>query len=227
MQTRSQEKELIDLCPDYYTPQEYTQCMRMLFRINCLLGFFGSTRRILNRVPAEASILDVGCGDGLFILHLSRYYPHMVFTGMDVSGPSIAQAQQTAREWDASRVRFEQQAQLRLDLAKDSVDVVLTTLVCHHIADDDLVEFLRNIYQAARNRVIINDLHRHWCAYWLYYGMSRCLFRNRLITHDGLISIRRGFKRAEWRGLLARAGIQHYEIHWQFPFRWSVVLWKN
>ncbi len=231
MRTRSLAKELIDLGANYYTPKEYSDCLRLLFRLNRLLGVFRSTRRVLRHVPATSSLLDVGCGDGLFLLHLSRYYPHLQLHGMDVSAVAIALAQQTAQAWqarqEATQVSFTQQAELRLNLPECSVDIVLTTLVCHHLEDDELVLFLRNAYQAATRMVIINDLHRHYVAYWFYYCLSPWLFRNRLITHDGLISIQRAFKRADWLRLLARAGIQRYQIQWQFPFRWQVILWKN
>ncbi len=231
MQYRSQQKELIDLGPDFYTEQEYAHCLQMLFRVNRFLGFFASTCRQLRRVPAEASVLDVGCGNGLFLLHLSRYYPRMRMQGVDVSKPAIELAQKTLAEWQlgdkAAQVKFTLQPQFRLDLAPLSVDVVLTTLVCHHIEDDDLVIFLQDIYHAAAIQVVINDLHRHHLAYRFYAWMSPWLFRNRLITHDGLISIQRGFKRAEWHALLQRAGIKQYQIKWRFPFRWSVILWKN
>ena len=231
MQTRSTQKELIDLGPDFYTPEEYTQCMQKLFRVNRLLGFFRSTRKALKDVPADAKLLDIGCGDGLFLLHLSRHYPRMNLQGTDVSTQAIASAEQMLKQWQAHnkalRVSFVPQPRLRLELPGDSVDVILTTLVCHHLDDDDLVVFLRDAYQAARIKVIINDLHRHSAAYWLYYCISPWLFRNRLITHDGLISIQRSFRRAEWHKLLARAGIKHAQIKWQFPFRWSVILWKN
>ena len=231
MQQRSQQQEWIDLGPEFYSATEYAQCLRLLFRINCLLGFFYSTRRALKNLPHKTTLLDVGCGNGLFLLHLSRYYPDFQLRGIDVSAQAIALAEHARLAWrvrgDATEVSFAVQPQLRLNLPAQSVDIVLTTLVCHHIQDEELVLFLREVYQAARVKVIINDLHRHRLAYWLYALTSPWLFRNRLITHDGLVSIQRGFKRAEWQALLIRAGITRYQIKWQFPFRWSVILWNN
>ena len=90
--------------------------------------------------------------------------------------------------------------------------------------DDDLVIFLQQAYLGAKQAVIINDIHRHWLPHALYPLISSLLFRNRLITHDGLVSIRRAFTRAEWELLLAKAGITNYKITWCFPFRWQVVL---
>ena len=72
--------------------------------------------------------------------------------------------------------------------------------------------------------VIINELHRHYLSHILYKFISPLFFKNRLIIHDGLISIRRGFIRSEWKLLLQKAGIENYELKWRFPFRWQLIL---
>ncbi len=225
MKSRSKEKELMDLGPDFYTPEEYAQCLRILFKINKLLGFYRSTVRFLKQFSSDCSLVDVGCGGGLFLSHLSRAYPEMKLLGIDVSPIAIQQAKDDAVSRE--NLDFQLQQQLALNLPQNSVDIVLITLVCHHVDDEDLTAFLQNAWQAARQAVIINDLHRHVLAYWFYKKISLVLFRNRLITHDGLISIKRGFTRAELRQHLKQAGIVHYEIKWGFPFRWRVVLWKK
>ncbi len=229
MKNRSKEKELIDLGPSFYTPQEYADCLKKLFRVNTLLGFFSSTVKTLKCFPDDSSLVDVGCGGGLFLLNLSKHYPKMKLMGIDVSENAILLAADELMRagQSAGEIQFHLQKPGTLELPKDSVDIVLTTLVCHHMDDEDLIPFLQNAWQAARVAVIINDLHRHALAYWLYKKISPRLFRNRLITHDGLISIQRGFTRAEWLCLLKQANISNYQIKWGFPFRWRVILWKS
>jgi len=230
MKQRSQEKELIDLGPAFYTPEEYADCLKKLFYVSRILGFFRHTVSVLKSFPLNASLLDVGCGGGLFLLHLSQYYPQMRFYGTDIAADAIVRAQNEQLSWSskhAVEVDFYHQNSPELMLEENSFDIVLTTLVCHHLDDEALVSFLKNALQGARIAVLINDLHRHPIAYGCYFWMSRLLFRNRLITHDGLISIQRGFTRKEWHALMRAAQIEHYTIKWCFPFRWSVVLWKK
>lgn len=227
---RSQEKELLDLGPEYYSHDEYIQCLKKLFRINQFLGFFRSTVKALKSFSNESTLLDVGCGGGLFLLHLSKFFPHMRMLGTDISAAAIKDAEQSLQIWQKKnphiRVSFQFQKQAQLDLAKNSFDIILATLVCHHLSDEELIDFLRQAYSSAGKAVIINDLHRHRIAHWFYGYMSPLLFRNRLITHDGLISIRRGFTRVEWQSLLRQAGIQNYQLKWCFPFRWQLILRK-
>jgi SAM-dependent methyltransferase len=228
---RSSEKELIDLGSDYYTAEEYQHCLKMLFRVSRLFGFFSSTRTLLKKFSNTASLLDVGCGGGLFLLHLSRYFPAMPLTGIDISTEAIRQAEQALQVWRekkaADNVSFRLLHKPELDIPESSVDIILATLMCHHLSDEELVIFLQQTERCAREAVILNDLHRHRLPYVIYRWLSPILFRNRLITHDGLISIRRGFTRKEWQVLLNKAGIKHYQIQWCFPFRWRVILWKK
>lgn len=228
---RSQEKELLDLGPGFYSPDEYAQCLRILFKINKMLGFFKHTVTILKRFPKTISIIDVGCGGGLFLLNLGKHFPDMKMRGVDISEEAIKVAQNELLHWKQDKsninVEFQIQQQNELTLPPNSVDIVLTTLVCHHIEDDDLVVFLQQANNAACKAVIINDLQRHFLAYWFYKILSPILFRNRLITHDGLISIKRSFTRQELHLLLNKANIQNYKIKWCFPFRWSILILKN
>lgn len=227
LSNRSQEKELLDLGSDYYSSSEYEDCMRKLFIVNKLLGFYSSTVRTLKKLPPTSKVLDVGCGGGDFILHLSKRFPLMTFTGADISSEAILVANQALSKWNkrqlAKQVTFQHQLVPTLKVDDGAVDVIIATLVCHHLEDEALVDFLKDAVQVANFTVIINDLHRHTLAEWLYRIISP-LFRNRLINHDGLISIRRGFKRDEWINLLKQANITNYNIKWCFPFRWKIIL---
>lgn len=227
---RSKEKELMDLGPDFYTPEEYKQCLKILFKINKLLGFFKQTVKLLKYFPQDIVLADVGCGGGLFLLHLNKYYPKMQMLGVDISEEAIKVAQNELDDWQQKNgsinVAFQLQQQPELEITPQSVDIILLTLVCHHLEDEELIEFLKKVNNTVRKAFIINDLHRNLLAYWLYKMSSTLLFRNRLITHDGLISIQRSFTRKELHYLLKQANIKNYQIKWHFPFRWSILVLK-
>ena len=91
---RSEEKELLDLGEAYYTEHEFIDFQRKIFRVNRLLGTFKSTLKIIKKVKNTHSIMDVGCGGGLFILNLSRYLPKIKFIGNDISQGAISFALQ-------------------------------------------------------------------------------------------------------------------------------------
>ncbi|KTC93195.1 methyltransferase domain-containing protein [Legionella cincinnatiensis] len=228
---RSKEKELIDLGPDYYTPQEYIQSLKKLFKINQLMGIFKHTVHLLKQFPPNAVLVDVGCGGGLFLISLGKYYPNMRLLGLDVSKEAIQLAQdelQNCQQLNRTiSIEFQLQHQPKLELTPNSVDIILINLVCHHLDDEELVHFLLKANNTARHAVIINDLQRNFFAYWFYKIISPLLFNNRLITHDGLISIQKGFTRKELKTLLKQANINNYRIKWHFPFWWSILILKE
>ncbi|CEG56174.1 methyltransferase domain-containing protein [Legionella fallonii] len=228
---RSAEKELMDLGGDFYTQEEYEQCLKQLFKINKITGIFGHTVKLLKKFPKNSSISDVGCGGGLFLLHLSKYYPDMEMLGMDISKEAIVIAKNELEQWkkgnETINVRFALQEGNELGLSPDSSDVILLNLVCHHLEDEELITFLKKAVKSVRVGLIINDLHRNKVAYWAYKLLCPLFFRNRLIRNDGLVSIERSFTRQELAYLLRRADIYNYQIKWCFPFRWSVVVWKK
>lgn len=225
LKERSREKELLDLGSAFYGSKEYIHCQKILFKINRLLGFFSYTKRIIKQLK-PGSVLDAGCGGGLFVLNLGRYFPSIHFTGCDISPDAISMAEIESINYPQNNVSFKLQTQLELNLPENSVDILMATLVCHHIEDKELTKFLHDALQISRKAVLINDLHRHIIPY-MFYKLFSPLFGNRLINHDGLISIKRGFTRKEWCSLLDQSGVDHFTVKWRFPFCWSVILWKK
>jgi 2-polyprenyl-3-methyl-5-hydroxy-6-metoxy-1,4-benzoquinol methylase len=225
---RSNEKEILDLGSDYYTPQEFEHCQKMLFLVNKLLGCFHGTVKLLKHCSPNSHILDVGCGAGLFILNLSRHFPSMTFEGVDISAEAINMAEKEKLTFNAntSRISFNLMPEPKLSFGENSVDVILANMVCHHLTNEEIVEFFKQALKISRHQVIINDLHRNPIAYWFYKIFSPIIFRDKLITHDGLISIKRSFVRKDFIKLLKRAEVLHYKIEWCFPFRWRVIIWK-
>ena len=82
------------------------------------------------------------------------------------------------------------------------VDCVVGSMFFHHLRDDEILALLERARGFGANTALINDLQRSWGAYigcWLWaLGVPRD------VRHDGLLSVRRGFRAGELRELLAR-----------------------
>jgi hypothetical protein len=61
--------------------------------------------------------------------------------------------------------------------------------------------------RVARHAVIVNDLVRGWLGYVGAWTMTRVLTRNPLTRHDGPLSVRRAYTRAEMAELARRADL--------------------
>lgn len=216
MKTRSDKKELLDLGPGHYSKEEYEDCLTKLALINKILGMRRESLKLINQIRPK-TILDVGCGGGEFLWQVAKSYPTIDCLGIDISEEAINYAQKYACE----NLLFSKQLEL------ENADLIFATLVCHHMPDVELVDFLADAYQHANMAVVIHDLQRSHLSKFLYSFLAPLLFQNRLITHDGLISIERSFRRKDWKRLLHLANIDNIDISWRFPFRWEVILWKR
>ncbi|MBA2367656.1 MAG: methyltransferase domain-containing protein [Candidatus Protochlamydia sp.] len=226
---RSNDPEWIDLGPPYYTSKEYDDCLYQLDRIGRYLGGDRATFWALEQLQKPFdTILDVGCGGGLFALRLGKRYPTVQITGTDLSPEAISFAKHALQKTHPllSNVSFALSPTAELNYPSASFDIVMATLVCHHLDDESLVEMIRKSVQIARQAVILNDLHRHLLALGGFALLVPFLFPNRLIWHDGLLSIRKSFTRKEWEALLQKAEIppESYSITWHWPFRWIVQI---
>jgi len=223
---RSHKRELLDLGPPHYTADEYRDCLYHLDKIGRFLGGNRATFKALNKLKhTPESILDVGCGGGLFTLSLAERYLEAKIVGIDISEEAIEIAGENLKK--ATNVSADVQfLKIYLHEIPEQFDVVTATLVTHHLSDQDLISFLRQACQTAKQAVILNDLHRHFLASLSFNLITPVLFPNRLIKHDGSLSIKRAFTRQDWWRYLAAAGINKKacKITWHWAFRWIVTI---
>lgn len=102
--------------------------------------------------PKDASILDVGCGDGLLSAVLRSKRRDLTLRGIDVLPRNHTHI--PVEMFDGVRIPFED----------DSFDAVLFSDVLHHIDDPSVL--LREARRVARRCVLIKDHFREgWAAY--------------------------------------------------------------
>jgi SAM-dependent methyltransferase len=206
--------------------------LRELESINRRLGGHATSLAGVRRlVPAGCerfSVLDVGCGAGDLSRALAAWALargiRVEALGIDLSPVTIDLARERARGFDG--LTFELRDLLALE-GERRFDIVHASLVLHHFDGDDAFRALAAMFRLARRGVVINDLHRHPLAHGAIRACSRLVWRNRLIRHDGPISVLRGFRRTDFEDYLRRLGSPRAEIRWRWAFRWSVVIYKE
>ncbi len=227
---RSTQKEYLDLGPEAYTHSEYDQCLDKLETIGKWLGGDAATLSALNSLAeSPGSILDVGCGGGGLAQLMAKKYADCSVSGVDIDPWAIAYAENYRTQNELLNLKFEHRSDKTLSNPGRRFDVVTCSLVCHHMADDEIIDFLKHSATIANYAIIINDLHRHLLASLLFPIIAPIFFRNRLIFHDGLLSIKRSFVYQDWKYYLREAGFSpdQYTITWKWAFRWFVVVRLN
>lgn len=186
---------------------ERAAAFRELDRINNLCRF---SHPFVSRLPAwlgrqrceRLEILDVGAGTGLLGERLSRWAQRRGwewrFTNLDASPINL-------NFGGAAKTVTGSALQLPFDDA--SFDLVVASQMTHHLTDEEVVRHWREAWRVTRDAMFICDLHRNAGFYAMLWLTLRLAHVSGALREDGLISVRRGFRRREWRDLAARAEI--------------------
>ncbi len=227
---RSEQKEWMDFGLEFCSLKTYHDCLWQLDRIGRFLGGDRATFKAFRKLErSPRRILDVGCGGGLFTLRMAERYPQAQVIGIDLSQDAIAFANEQRKRFPhIQNIEFHAVSSPELVYDSGSFDVVMATLVCHHLSDAEIVGFLKSAYRISNQAVILNDLHRHWLARLGFAFLVPILFPNRMIFHDGLLSIKRAFTRDDWQRYFKEAGlsVEACSLKWHWAFRWIASLKK-
>ncbi len=184
---------------------EVEDAYRVLRRVNRQLGNIRTMRREYLRFLREdcpgslpITAVDVGSGSGDIPEALRQLTP-----GRDVQVLALDRdptAVASARRRSLSVVRGDA---LRLPFDDRTIDLVIAVKFAHHFHGPSLGRLLDEMARVARHRVVVLDIRRHWLAYWGFRAWSLFFTRNRLVRHDGPLSVLRGFTGEELLGATA------------------------
>lgn len=221
---RSYELEYIDT--GNYTAAEYEDCIGELQLVNRWMGDAHTLKHTLFKEITAAglrsfSLLDVGAGSGELLRVTASWARetdrNMHGVGLELNERSASAIVEESHEFpEITSVRGDA---LRLPFADAEFDYVICSLFTHHFVEDQVVQILREMSRVASRRIIVIDLHRHPLAYLLYTTVAKLVLKNRLIRHDGALSILRSFKAQELFELAKRAGLRNVWVSRHFPYR--------
>lgn len=225
---RSEAEEIMDDL-DYNGPILH-DALDKLAKINQWLGgnivtINGLKKALKNHNKSDAiTIIDLGCGGGDILREISLFgiknNYNFKLIGIDANPHTVNYANLLSQKYD--NVSFE-----AIDIFSDQFnnleyDLVLTTLFLHHFKEDQLVSFLKPVLQKAKLGIVVNDLHRHKLAYYLFKLLCTTI-KNKTIVEDGLTSVLRGFKREELTTISKQINA-NYQIQWKWAFRFQWIL---
>lgn len=174
----------------------------------------------------ELTIVDLGCGGGDLIRRVATFGRQQGYTfkliGLDANKDAIEYARSLSGAYP--EISFKHQNIFSDDFEKLEYDILLSTLFLHHFKEQEIIGFLKKAIKKVRLAIIINDLHRHRLAYYLFKLISLG-FNNNMIRQDGLVSILRGFKRKEIEKISTNFKTKS-KVLWKWAFRYQWILYK-
>jgi 2-polyprenyl-3-methyl-5-hydroxy-6-metoxy-1,4-benzoquinol methylase len=211
----SRRAELDELMDGPCSYEELRDCLRDIAKVNRLTLAYRPTMEWLERVvragradPSPLRIVDVGCGYGDLLRRIEGWAARrgiaVELTGVDLN----ANAVRAAREATAAESRISWVAGDVYSYADAAqVDVVVSSLLTHHLREDEIVRFVAWMESTARVGWFVNDLHRQAVPYHVFRVVAAVAGWHRFVRHDGPISIRRSFVREDWERMCEAAGL--------------------
>jgi SAM-dependent methyltransferase len=116
-----------------------------------LLGVRQIHRRLLDQagVRPGQTVLEIGCGTGNLLLTAKQTQPAATVVGVDPDLTALARAQRKARRRGLA-VQLDRGYADELPYADDSVDVVLSSFMLHHVPADRRQPAMRDVRRVLR-----------------------------------------------------------------------------
>lgn len=206
-------------------PAIYAAVLRDLAQVNIVTMAARPTLAFLDSVVSRGDrlkLLDVGYGDGDMLRRIARWATkrgvQAELVGIDLNPRSEA----IARADTPGDLPITYRTGDYADLAGEGWDVIVSSLVAHHMTQPQLVAFLRFMEAEAARGWFVNDLHRHRFAHRGYPLLAKLMRWHRIVRADGTLSIARSYRPGEWLPILTEAGIEDAKVRRRFPFRLCV-----
>ncbi len=214
--------ELLDT--DSGTPKEVADSMLDLRMFSRWFGGTGTTVSLLRRIARqsgirELSVLDVAAGPGEAVLGASRELARA-----DIR-LSVTLLDRSASHMPSNGIPTVVGDALHLPFADNSFDLATSSLFVHHLAPDEIVDYVNETLRVSRLATTINDLNRSPVHLGLVYA-GLPLYRSRITRHDAPASVKRAYTPDELREILRRSHAARVEITNHYLYRVGVIAWK-
>lgn len=106
-------------------------------------------------LPANAKILDVGCGKGFLLYEFTRLLPEGTVAGFDISSYAIDNAKEEVKD-----ALFVHKAQEPLAFTDKHFDLVISITTLHNLAIHELKSALKEIERVGKNKYVVVESFR-------------------------------------------------------------------
>jgi SAM-dependent methyltransferase len=221
---RATEPERIDTGD--YTPGEYATFLREIAFINRYIGDGRALKKSLlaeisERDLRDFSVLDVGCGSGELLRMIAEFaensHRKARLVGIDLNPISSETTRSESRAFPAiSSVCGDA---FKVPFADGAFDYAISSLFFHHLTDAQIPIVLTEMSRVARRGIFVIDLHRDVVPFVLYKLFCFAFRISPLVRQDGLLSIKKGFRKGELEELAADLRFQDFAVEQVSPGR--------
>jgi SAM-dependent methyltransferase len=214
----SRRAQLTERMDEPCSREELRACLRDIAKTNRWLMAYRPTLHWLDCLELESlacplRILDVGCGYGDGLRRIEQWAKArgvaVELTGLDHNADATAIAAEASAA--GSEIQWVT-ADVFAYTPQKPVHLVVSSLFTHHLAEADVIRFLRWMERHSELGWFINDLSRAAIPYYAFRVLSKLAGLHPFVQYDGPVSIARSFVEEDWRRMCAAAGLDDGEV---------------
>jgi 2-polyprenyl-3-methyl-5-hydroxy-6-metoxy-1,4-benzoquinol methylase len=224
---RSSQKEQMDV--KEFSFKEYRRCLNDIAKISRWIGQTRPIEDFIARIYSRGDysperplrILEVGFGAGDLLAKLDRENNHLRLVGIDLH----PWAEKVARSRHRQRTHISYlTADLREYRPQEPIDVVIGSLMLHHLTDDEIIGFFSWTMKVAQIGWVMCDLARSPVAFYGAKLLAAVLSSNETVKNDAPLSVQRAFRQKDLRHLTDEVGNDDWSIRVKshFPYQYAV-----
>ena len=227
---RSEKEELMDdlLCQG----EVIDQTLRELEVINKWLGgnhvTINGIRQLVNDNNGQLTVADLGCGGGDILKLLAQWArkqkKNLKLIGIDANPHIIDFAKRNCSDYP--EIQFQITDIFSEEFKSHQYDIITSTLYTHHFTDTQIIGLYKRWLHKSRLGIVVNDLHRHWFAYYSIKLITSLFSKSPMVKNDAALSVERSFIKKDLTLILHKAGTQNYFLKWMWAFRWQLIIRK-
>lgn len=198
---------------------------RQFKTINFLLSgwstiYKNQLKPFIKKKNRPVTLLDVGCGGGDIIRLLWKLAEkdglNVHFTGID---PDQRAINYLTEQEHPRNIRFLPVTTTNLAERNEKFDIVISNHLIHHLTEAQLESVCQETEKLCEGIALFSDIERSDIGYAAFSTIAPLLFRNSYIVKDGLISIKKSYRKKE----LAPIVPDGWSVQRKFPFRLLAV----
>lgn len=208
------------------------QTLKEIDTINAWLGgnnvTMSAIKKLLKEYKSDSalSIADLGCGSGEMLRKISHWANKkglkVQLVGIDANPHIVEYARKSSVGY--SDISYHAINIFSSEFEQKKYDIITCTLFCHHFDDESLSKILSSLSKSVSIAIVINDIHRHWFAYYSIKWLTSFFSKSYMVKYDSRLSVLKAFKRVELENILKKAEIKNYIIKWKWAFRYQLVI---
>jgi len=211
--------------------RDVVAALKDIEKVNIYLGGYKVILNALNKLnwkKKSLSILDIGSGGGDTLKAVADWAikanVNVYLIGIDINPIMTNFALLNCKEY--SNIKFETCNVFDEKSVNYKADIVMCNLFCHHFDELELIKLLNRMNDLCNFKIIINDLHRNWFAFYSIKIITKLFSNSYMVKYDAPLSVARSLTRDEWLISLNSSGFTNYKIKWCWAWRWQIIIEK-